>query len=330
MAIIRSILIYVLIYSAGIQTGSAQQTEIYQRQFRFSLDDDFINIRGQGTDRFYTFGLHLDYYYSPRHRNLFSGLWLPKAGSEANNVSSVGISYMMFTPSNINEANPLPWDYPYCGAAIIRHSLFSYNPVKKYNFQSTISFGVMGPVSYAEELQKYIHKVIGDKEPKGWSNQIANDILLNFQFAAERNITEAGKWMELIGGARVDVGSMLNRASAYMILRVGKMNPWFSGFLAHQGVPHSVEIRRSRIQFYITVIPTASVVAYNSLLEGGIILHKQQPFSPPVNRIIGSVDYGPSFSWRNFTISFTETMTSPMIKKMGWHERGNISLYFSW
>lgn len=51
-----------LVILAVFFTGNvyARQPEIYQHQLRITIDEDFLNIRGRGTDRAYTGGFMLD------------------------------------------------------------------------------------------------------------------------------------------------------------------------------------------------------------------------------------------------------------------------------
>lgn len=306
----------------------AQSDKLYNRQFRISLDEDFINIRGKGTDKGYTGGLHLDYLYTPQKPTVFIERWLPKAGVEAVNTYGIGLSHVMFTPTDLSTPSPLPHNYAYAGALFARYSLNSSNPVRKYNLQSQIILGVMGPMSLAEDIQVFIHRAIGDEKPMGWANQLPNDILINFQVAAEKQMTNTGRGFELIGGAVAAAGSMYNGAGLYMVARAGKMDPYFSGLLSQNGVPRSASKRRT--QLYVRVKPMLQVVAYNSLLRGGLILNKRRPVSPEIHNMVGSLEYGLTLAHRNFSISFTQMTISPFVEGMDSHETANISLYFSW
>lgn len=306
----------------------AQPDRVYDRQFRISLDEDFINIRGKGTDKGYTGGLHLDYLYTPQKANFFLERWLPKAGTEAINTYGIGLSHLMFTPTDLSTPAPLPGNYAYAGALFGRYSLNSSNAIRKYNLQSQIVLGVMGPMSLAEDIQIFIHRAIGDEKPMGWDNQLPNDILINFQLSAEKQMTNAGRGFELMGGATASAGSMYNGAGLYLLARAGKMDPYFSGILSQNRVPHSAA--KKRTQLYVRVKPMLQIVAYNALLRGGLILNKSRPVSPQIHNMVGSVEYGLTLAHRNFSISFTQTTISPFVEGMDSHETGNISLYFNW
>src|SRR5580700_11067567 len=119
---------------------------------RLYEDNDFINARGCGTDDAYTNGSRLDYFYQPRHpsKNPVDRI-LPKAGAHSTNTYGWGIMQLMYTPKNITDSAYQPNDYPWSGALVATHTLYSYNAAKKYDFQTELDLGVLGPASLAAQ-----------------------------------------------------------------------------------------------------------------------------------------------------------------------------------
>jgi len=62
-------------------------------------------------------------------------------------------------------------------------------------------------------------------KPMGWGHQFRNDVLLNINVNAEKQLFSAGRWLTLIGGARAYAGTMVNGAALYQTLLIGKMDP---------------------------------------------------------------------------------------------------------
>ncbi len=94
----------------------AQKKGEYRNQLRVSVDEDFINIRGQGTDKAYTAGTFIDYFYNKKNSTFFLERWAPKAGNNAINIYGVGLIHLVFTPNNTKAEAPIHNDYPYAGA----------------------------------------------------------------------------------------------------------------------------------------------------------------------------------------------------------------------
>src|SRR5580765_2538643 len=71
---------------------------------RIYEDNDFLNIRGLGTDEAYTNGTLIDLFYRKKHP---SHCWLdramPKAGEGSENIYGWGIMQLMFTPRDISQ-----------------------------------------------------------------------------------------------------------------------------------------------------------------------------------------------------------------------------------
>ena len=313
----------------GISSVShAQQPDEYHHQLRLSLDEDFINIRGQGTDRAYTAGTFIDYRYSHKYPGFFLERWAPKAGSNATNIYGVGLVHLMFTPNNTSLEQPINNDFPYAGAVLAHFSSWSYNAGKKYAIHSRFMAGMLGEASGAREIQEFVHRLTGTQQPKGWDNQLPNDILINIDVTAEKQIFGLG-WTDLIGAGRAYAGSMTNALEASLLLRTGKMKSWFSGLMAHSSTPPKTSAK-GRWQAYLFARPAVQFIAYNALLQGGIILKKEKKISPDINRLTATFDYGLMLSHGNFGISFTQKVFSPWIKGLSSHEVGNITLYFNW
>ena len=118
------------------QTFSPQTrlTDTLNWMFRIYEDNDFINARGCGTDDAYTNGTRFDYFYQPGHlsKNPVDRI-LPKAGPNSMNIYGWGVMQLMYTPKDITDSAYQPNDYPWAGALIATHTLYSFNPVKKFD-----------------------------------------------------------------------------------------------------------------------------------------------------------------------------------------------------
>lgn len=311
-----------------INAANAQTTGEYHHQLRISVDEDFINFRGKGTDKAYTAGTFIDYFYNKKTPTFFLEKWAPKAGPDAINIYGTGLMHLMFTPNNTRSDTPIHNDYPYAGAVLAHFSSFSYHQQQHFSLQAKLMAGMMGPASGAREIQEFVHDLTGTQQPQGWGYQLPNDILINLELAAEKQVA-GNNWIELIGGGKAAAGTMTDALEAYAIIRTGKMKPWFRGLMAHTGTP-ARSSRNGRWQAYAFARPAARFVAYNALLQGGIVLDKYKVVTPDMRRFTASFDYGIVLSHGNFGISLTQKIFSAYVKGVKSHEVGNITLYFNW
>ena len=322
--------------------NSGWPAKTYNKMFRVYEDNDIINIRGDGTDQGYTNGTRFDFFFIKNKRSrFFIDRIMPKAGDSSINTFGWGFMQVMITPTDISKKNPDPADYPYSGGLYITHTLHAANPVKKYNLQTEWIVGIMGPLSGAEETQKLVHRVIDYMQPMGWDHQLKTDLLLNLNVAAEKQLAHVNRSVELIGGMQVFAGTALNGAAVYSLIRFGKMEPYFNGYISQYAKNAAGGTRR---QIYFFIRPSAEWMLSNAFIEGGIFNKQNEENSYAVarndqngtvyrrvrERIIGKIDYGIVVSAGRIGISFTQTTMTPALKGVGGQEIGNISVHLAW
>lgn len=84
----------------------------------------------------------------------------------------------MYTPADISRSDLIANDRPYAGWTYISTSYHRKNSFHhNADFMDTIEMqlGIMGPESFAEETQKFIHKTFHRQRPNGWNNQLKNE-----------------------------------------------------------------------------------------------------------------------------------------------------------
>lgn len=306
------------------------------RLLRVYEDNDGINIFGQSTDDAYTNGTRIDLFYQPARRpHGLLGRLAPGAGEGSIDVYGWGIMQLMYTPEDMSKTAYQSNDYPYSGAIIATHTRYSYNPVKKYDWQTEIVIGALGPLSLARQTQSAIHQLTGFIQPKGWSTQFDNALLLNVNLTWEKQLAEAGNMLQVIGGAQLYAGTMQNGAAIYPLILIGKMNPYFDGLFSQYSAGRDA-YGRKRWQIYFVAKPELQYFQTNALLEGGIFSGNQtwqknngSPV-PVLRHWIPMLAYGGVLSHGNCSVSFLQNVSSTTLKGLYCHDWGNVSLYFGW
>ncbi|MBE9463376.1 lipid A-modifier LpxR family protein [Dyadobacter subterraneus] len=333
---ILNLLFFSLLLTLKNTSSANAQSPEPTRIFRFYEDNDFLNIRGDGTDRAYTNGVRLDIFYQRKSPSkLPIDYLMPKAGK--NSVDTYGWSVMqiMITPNNLTIPEYQSNDYPYSGALFITHSLFSSNQEKKYNFQTELIAGMRGPASFAKQTQEWIHHVINDEKPMGWQNQCNSKALINLNFAAEKQLAGIKKFAEIIGGAQISAGTMTNSLTIYPLIRIGKINPYFNGFISQFSTTTTGDTKK-KMQFYFFIKPKLTLLASNAIMHGGIqrkteLERETEPaFTSNINHYLAEMDFGAVINKGNFSISYTQKPSTAYNKGLYSHNVGNISLYFCW
>jgi len=129
---------------------------VYSDQFSIFLENDVVY--GQ-TDHFYTHGTRLQYNVD---------------GNDSENYG-FAIGQNIYTPDDKASTVLIPNDRPYAGW--LYGSAFDtvYNQLlTRDQFHNELQVGMVGPDSYAEQVQTEFHKIIGSDLPMGWDNQVYN------------------------------------------------------------------------------------------------------------------------------------------------------------
>ena len=94
---------------------------------------------------------------------------------------AAGLSQIIVTPTDISIATPQPNDAPWAGTLAGTLAWSAYDNKRLAALQAYL--GCMGPCSYAEQVQKFVHEDLGFGDPpKGWDNQLANQVLANVNY----------------------------------------------------------------------------------------------------------------------------------------------------
>ncbi len=321
-----SIFIAVIVLSVCSNNLVGQSTNQPQ-SVRVFLDNDFLNFRGAGTDRYYTNGIRIDYFYSKQRKPKFPSSLLLSI-SENDNVYGWGLAQFMFTPKHIDICEIQYGDRPYAGALYAVHSLQSINPIENIKITTELFLGVIGPWSLAEESQTWIHGAINYTIPQGWDNQVANDIILNYNINIEKQLLFPSKRILLVGVVETFSGTLYNAAGVGFMLRIGKFNNYF------EGTSNSQSTSKKKFQIYVFMRPVARVVLSNALLEGGLIyqmsaqtgaytLDKDQ-----IERLTVLYDVGLNFEMPKFSISISQKLRTAEFKGQYVQEVGNITMKY--
>ncbi|HEX9511824.1 MAG TPA: lipid A deacylase LpxR family protein [Puia sp.] len=330
--ILQSALLLFLL-QASVLTASYSQTGTPTHLLRGSWDDDYINFYGKGTDRAYTDGTRFELIEAKQKTPAFlPDRVMPKAGDSSINLYGWGVTQLMFTPNNISEARFQPDDYPWSGALFVTHTLYSYDEKKKTDIQTELVLGVMGPWAMAKEMQTHVHAMIHYTKPMGWDNQYRNNLLLNINITGEKQVAQYGNSIEVIAGVHAAAGTMINELAVYPIIRIGKMTPYFKGYISQY-------TRTKKVQFYFIIKPQLEWVFNNAVLEGSAFQKRihtvnakgiTQPGYHQLNHFVSSFAYGPVLSLGHLSVSVTQTAVTAWMKDLYDHSYGNLSLYYSW
>jgi len=249
------------------RTTAAQDSVRSTQFFSVRIDDDFLNLAGEGTDRYYTGGDYFRYSFSvAAGRNKTPGKILYSPYSGVASLYSIGVTQWVYTPDSLAAKTPVVGDYPYCGVLFLRFSRENLSPDRKRLFRSGLSLGVMGPAALGREVQTAIHRWIGADEPEGWRNQMPNYPVVNYSLYYEPNLFSVSRVLKMNATGSAQAGTLQTEGEIGLdALISNEKDNFFPG--------RDIRTRNSKRRvpgFYIQVKPAVRIVGYNSILEGGL------------------------------------------------------------
>ncbi len=236
-----------LVLSWGLP-AQAQETasKCYKRDYTFNFLAE-NDLWGSGSDKHFTHGTRLslvesrkkhkeegdcqpddDFHFMDLVRTISDHTppgWL---GFEADQVSFI-LGQNIFTPEDISNPNLIVNDRPYAGWLYFGIGLI--DPHEKADIPYfdivELDLGIVGPESYAQDVQTWWHKNISDSpRPEGWDNQLKNEagILLNLERKWLMELTPQnyeGLQVDFLPSVGAALGNVYTYASAGGMFRLG-------------------------------------------------------------------------------------------------------------
>jgi lipid A 3-O-deacylase len=208
----------------GVMVGSSQAAFATLNWISASWDNDVVTGEDGGG---YTNGI----YFSWRQRNeageeitkppllTMPMAWmLTETPTYAYKLHSLGQA--MVTPEDITKEIPDPADAPYAGLLYWRSTYV----VVKNDFADHIAtlVGMVGPSTRAEQVQKFVHKVVDSDQPRGWDYQLDDRFVWQIQRTALwRFSVEDSSPFDAVVLADLAAGNLESLAGVGLFLRTG-------------------------------------------------------------------------------------------------------------
>lgn len=143
---------------------------------------------------------------------------------------SVAIGQQMYTPEDLSASTLIEDDRPYAGwlygSLAIASIRVDHEELRRRDTKSEVKLqlGVVGPAAMGEEVQKWVHDLIGEEEPMGWDNQLSNEP--GFVLSARRDYRLLfGKILgweyDSIGHMSASLGNVLTQMTTGNVIRFG-------------------------------------------------------------------------------------------------------------
>ena len=292
---------------------------------RGTLSVYFENDLFAGTDRFYTNGFKLGWTSADLEKfadtKYASGLlplidripYINSPDYQKNLAYSLGQN--ICTPDNTEATELLENDRPYAGWLYLGLGFIWKNAEVRNSL--AINIGVVGSWSYAEEAQRLVHEARGLGTPRGWDNQLHNELgvvaVYERTWRWPRHERRVGLDWELLPHAGAALGNVYTYANLGGELRVGLNLPDDFGTAGigpaattSTPVERGQTAKRADFDFglYLFARADGRAVARNIFIDGNTF---GDSASADRKSLVGDLSVGASLNYHNTKLTYALT-----------------------
>lgn len=284
---------------------------------RLHYENDYFS----GTDEYYTQGVNLEWVSPSLEKNPLTHLLIVPKGGVAH--YGVAIDHNAYTPTSIASNEILYGDRPFAATLLAKTFAASNHAAQRYRITSALSLGMIGKVAGAYEIQKTIHRWIGDTEPQGWQHQIKNDLVVNYEASLEKNIIRS-RYFLLNSFTAARLGTLNTKLSAGGTLLAGKLNSALTSTFANTTTS---EYQKFTFHFYVQ--PSIHTVIYDATLQGGLVFQRDSPYTlkpKEIERLTWQANAGFVFSIGSFYAEYFQCIISKEFESGHDHRWGGVKM----
>jgi hypothetical protein len=302
-------------FGQRVENTSSYRNIGSQRYVRINYENDFFAM----SDEYYSQGVNLEF-VSPAIQKFFLARLLFQ-NNHLPTRTGIAIEHQGFTPTNILTGDVLQNDRPYSSSLMLKTFSVVSNPYTNHRLATQFSAGVIGPWAMGKEIQIAIHEKINpDKVPKGWKNQVHNDIIINYQIDYEhavwikRNLMITAK-----GGA--SAGTYITRLNSSFTFTGGLFDNPFQ----------FANTQDKDFQIYLYAEPRLNLVIFDATLQGGVF-NDHNPYTldrNEISRLVFQQNAGLVVKVNAFIIEYSQTVMTREFKTGSPHSWGSVRVAFA-
>jgi hypothetical protein len=280
----------------------------------------FDNDIFDNTDYYYTNGINIELVTPVAANSPLSSILVGLRNSQID-LHGFSLRQNIYTPVNPDIEDVSVGDRPFSAFLTIGQFRQTYNFDKYIFIKSSFNIGVIGPASLGGFVQSSIH----DIEPVGWSNQINNNIIIDYQVKLEKGIISTPH-VELNITAGGNVGTIFNKINGGLYFRAGSFIPVYRGLSTIFGASQ----KNNKLQYWFFMSGHSDVVFFDATLQGSMF-NTKSPYviqSNDINRFVLNLSVGFAMYYKKVGFELQNFYLSPEFTNAYDFRWGRIKLTF--
>ena len=267
----RLIIIFILLGLLPVQSLAQAEQTYNSGTYSFYFENDIFT----GTDRGFTAGWKLGWMSKNLENYRDNPLlkWLPFVNKPGFQHSiSLAIGQSIYTPDDTSRVDLIPEDRPYAGILFLAFGIHSVSSRRMDTLE--LNLGIVGPHSYAEQMQKFVHRLVNSDRPEGWHNQLKDELALEAVYERKWKLIQPqsgnGFGFDLIPHLGGGLGNVYIYTNTGMQIRFGWNLPGdFGTNLVRPGGDCNVSFRRKgRFGLHFFAAVDGKAILRNIFLDG--------------------------------------------------------------
>lgn len=293
----------------GVQ-ASAQQ---YKHEVGFQSDND--SYLAQGSDRYYTNGLFLNYRFATKNAAPNSGL--------KKKIVEISAGQMIFNPRSGYRPEPATQDRPFAGYLYVGAAM-SWFHTEEHMLKAAVQVGTTGPNALAQDGQELLHETFGFYEPAGWEYQIGNEAAVNASVQYVRLLQRAeNAKTDFSFEGYANAGTTFSGAGAAVLFRAGNIEQLFNSASYDARIGNDGAAPKHELFFYAK--PQLNFVAYDATVQGSLF-SDNSPVTYGVKPLVFAQQFGVNYSTGRLSLDFNVIFKTKEIKSTASaHQFGSIT-----
>lgn len=298
---------------------SLADAQSYKNEFGFKSDND--SYLAQGSDRYYTNGLFINFRHATDQQQLGEAL--------EKKTYEITVGQKIFNPYSGNAPDPARQDRPFAGYLYAEAAMNWFNSNESV-WKTSVQLGTTGPNALAEDGQRVLHDTFGFYEIEGWNYQIKNELALNLNAQYTRLLTRmADDHIDFALEGYAQLGTTFSGAGAGILFRTGCLNQLFNSSYTHAVIGNNAKTKALvKREFYFYAKPQLNVVAYDATIQGSMF-NDDSPVTFEQQPVVFAQQVGVNYSSQRFTVDFGMIFKTKELKSAARaHQYGSISMYY--
>jgi len=278
-------------------------------------NDGSILKRNNAHDRHYTNGSAITLAHQPDWVQGFTDI-VPIGETFDKTAAGYILGQLIFTPELISASRLLRKDRPYAG--YLFGGVYVQRANKHTLDHAQLDIGVVGPSSQADHFQNDIHQWLNLDEPKGWSNQLHDEVtaqvFLRRKWRHDLNpvtLNDAEIAQQIIPQVELAVGSVYRHVAAGATWRIGHNLPDDFGPGRLADVASATGSPTNKWSAYGFVRAAGRAVEHDLFLEGNSF---KDSHGVNAETLVGEIQAGVATSWRlngwDLSANYSQTFVS--------------------